>query len=175
MSYATAADFLLAYGAAESARLASPDDAAQISAELLQKYLNGENLDEYPIAVVSHAATAVARLNRALAAAIAEVDSAIEQKYAVPFDGSAAAMGLLREMVLSIARWTLADDETQYSESGAALSPASDRARWARKLLADIRSGAIQLIPATRLVISDSPTMVFQGEDRIFTRARWTF
>lgn len=110
MSYATAADLLLWFGAKELAQCAVPDDMAVVSAELMRLTIGQGDRDDFSPEEIAAADVGLAVLDRALSDAEKLLHSYLAGRFALPLSDEQVAQSALPRVCGAVARRFLHHD-----------------------------------------------------------------
>lgn len=111
MSYASASDFLLWYGAREVVAIATPDDFSVITADLMRSTVEQGNRSSFTPLQRASADAALARLQAALNDASRQMDTSIARRYPLPLSDQVIQAGPLPRICGTLARYLLMDDQ----------------------------------------------------------------
>ncbi|MEO5335190.1 MAG: DUF1320 domain-containing protein [Magnetococcus sp. YQC-5] len=104
MSYATANDLLVWYGARELAQVAVPDDLTTAGPELMRLTINDADRDTFTEEEISAADAGLARINSALSDAEQLMNSYLALRYDIPLTGTLIQASALPRTCGAIAR-----------------------------------------------------------------------
>lgn len=110
MSYATASDLLLWFGAKELAEVAVPDDRDPITADLLRLTIEGGQRDHFPSDAIETADLTQARMQAVLDEGGRVLDSYLARRYSLPLSELLVAATPLPRACCVLALTLLYDD-----------------------------------------------------------------
>ena len=140
MSYATASQLLLWFGARELAEIAVPDDHAPITAELLRLSIEGASRAHYAEQACATADLALLRIESALAEGSRLLDSYLATRYPLPLLASVIEVSPLPRACTVIALALLYDNQLPKA--------VEKRHQQVIRWLTELAAGRVELAPA---------------------------
>lgn len=137
MSYTTASQMLIRFGATEMAQVATPDDAAVIDVGLLRLTVAGGDRSGHDPALVEVADEALTRIDLAIGEAESRINAYLAARYPLPLDPEMVATGCLPGFCADMARYLLHDDK--------ATEAVTQRHATAVRWLQDVAAGKARL------------------------------
>lgn len=158
MSYATAADLLLWYGARELAQVAVPDDLSATTPELMRLTIENGDRDLFAPEEIAAADAGLARINRALSDAGLLITSYLAPRHALPLAPELVETTHLPRTCGAITRRLLHNDRVPEEViKGYDL---------AMKWLGDLAAGRAELTPTP--AATGAGLAAFDAVDRVF-------
>ena len=150
MAYATAADLLRYFGAAELAARGAPDEPA-VTAALMELTITAGDRSAYSAEDIAAADEALAKLDQVLADAAGQMDAYLVERYSVPVTGADAALRRPNADLARCALYSAGIPEDLRKRCDAVIAWLGDIARGRASLAIAQAGGTVSVRPLLRV------------------------